>query len=95
VQELAAVHGVGCNPSNALIDAPKSFSASPEGLRATGISAAGPAIELAATMDWKDGIATRLTGGAAALLRNAGVHVALSVAFLVIRTELSETGDDL
>jgi len=86
VVDRAALGGtclnVGCIPSKALIHAADEFHriAAPEGLREMGISAPGPAIDLTATMDWKDGIVTRLTGGVAALLRKAGVRVVLGEA---------------
>ena len=75
---------VGCIPSKALIHAADEYHriAVPEGLRAMGISATGPAIDLAATMAWKDGIVTRLTGGVSALLRKAGVRVVVGEATL-------------
>ena len=75
---------VGCFPSKALIHAADEYHriAAPEGLRAMGISATGPAIDLAATMAWKDGIVARLTGGVAALLRKAGVRVVAGEATL-------------
>lgn len=75
---------VGCIPSKALIHAADELHriAAPEGLNAMGISAAYPAIDLATTMDWKDGIVTRLTGGVAGLLRKAGVRVVVGEATL-------------
>lgn len=75
---------VGCIPSKALIHAADEYHriAAPEGLRAMGISAAGPSIDLLATMAWKDSIVTRLTGGVAALLRKAGVKVVAGEAIL-------------
>ena len=88
VVDRAALGGaclnVGCIPSKALIHAADEFHriAAPEGLRAMGISASGYAIDLAATMDWKDSIVTRLTGGVAALLRKAGVRVVVGEATL-------------
>lgn len=81
VVDRAALGGtclnVGCIPSKALIHAADEFHriAAPEGLRAMGIGASAPVIDLAATMGWKDGIVARLTGGVAALLRKAGVRV--------------------
>jgi dihydrolipoamide dehydrogenase len=88
VVDRAALGGtclnVGCIPSKALIHAADKFHriAAPEGLRAMGISASGSAIDLAATMNWKDSIVTRLTGGVAALLRKAGVRVVAGEATL-------------
>ncbi|MCF3595106.1 dihydrolipoyl dehydrogenase [Rhodobacteraceae bacterium LMO-12] len=66
---------VGCIPSKALIHAADEFAAATE--RATGdalgISAGKPQIDLAQTMEWKDGIVTRLVGGVSGLLKKAGV----------------------
>jgi dihydrolipoamide dehydrogenase len=69
---------VGCIPSKALIHAADEFekiariarSASP-----LGISAGKPAIDLAKTVLWKDGIVGRLNSGVSALLKRAGVKV--------------------
>ena len=68
---------VGCIPSKALIHAADAFE------RACGFSAGSalgirvqaPAIDLAQTQRWKDGITARLTTGVGALLRRAGVQV--------------------
>lgn len=66
---------VGCIPSKALIHAAVEFEAAMQ--RATddtlGISAGEPQIDLARTMEWKDGIVTRLTSGVSGLLKKAGV----------------------
>ena len=68
---------VGCIPSKALIHAAEEFhriarlSATP----AMGISAQGAALDLGATVAWKDGIVERLTGGVATLLRKARVRL--------------------
>lgn len=66
---------VGCIPSKALIHAADEFAAacgrtSPDAL---GIRAGKPRIDLAQTMEWKDGIVTRLSGGVSGLLKKAGV----------------------
>ena len=102
VVDRAALGGtclnVGCIPSKALIHAADEFHriAAPDGLRAMGISAAGPAIDLAATTAWKDGIVTRLTGGVSALLRKAGVMVLAGEATLRDgKTAVVETPDGL
>ncbi len=66
---------VGCIPSKALIHAADEFH------RLTlfadhaplGISASKPAIDLARTVEWKDGIVRRLNGGVGGLLKKAGV----------------------
>src|SRR5690606_5176684 len=67
---------VGCIPSKAIIHAAEEFEravalsrfASP-----LGISAAAPSLDLARTMEWKDGIVDRLNHGVAGLLKRAGV----------------------
>ncbi|WP_417598962.1 dihydrolipoyl dehydrogenase [Pararhodobacter oceanensis] len=66
---------VGCIPSKALIHAGDEFaqaSARASG-DALGISAGAPSIDLAQTMEWKDGIVTRLTSGVSGLLKKSGV----------------------
>jgi dihydrolipoamide dehydrogenase len=75
---------VGCIPSKALIHAADEYHriAAPKALKAMGISAATPAMDLAATMAWKDGIVTRLTGGVSTLLRKAGVRMVTGEATL-------------
>ncbi len=66
---------VGCIPSKALIHAAAEFEIATHRANgdALGISAAAPQIDLARTMEWKDGIVARLTGGVAGLLKKAGV----------------------
>jgi dihydrolipoamide dehydrogenase len=69
---------IGCIPSKALIHAADEFArisefASGEG--ELGISLAAPKIDLARTMQWKDGIVGRLTGGVSALLKKANVKI--------------------
>jgi dihydrolipoamide dehydrogenase len=68
---------VGCIPSKALIHAAEEFdkvrryaAGSP-----LGIVADAPRIDLARTVQWKDGIVKRLTGGVGALLKKNGVQV--------------------
>ncbi|MDL2355550.1 MAG: dihydrolipoyl dehydrogenase [Pseudomonadota bacterium] len=68
---------IGCIPSKALIHAAEEFDkvrhyadGSP-----LGISADAPRIDLARTVQWKDGIVKRLTGGVGALLKKHGVQV--------------------
>jgi len=68
---------IGCIPSKALIHAAEKFH---EASRHTedsplGIRAAAPTIDVARTVDWKDGIVKRLTGGVGALLKKNGVKV--------------------
>ncbi|WP_340107215.1 dihydrolipoyl dehydrogenase [Pikeienuella sp. HZG-20] len=66
---------VGCIPSKALIHAAEEFAAVTERASgdALGVSAGKPRIDLARTMEWKDGIVTRLTVGVSGLLKKAGV----------------------
>ncbi|MHC5654007.1 dihydrolipoyl dehydrogenase [Stappia sp.] len=69
---------VGCIPSKALIHAAEEFhklSRFASGSGALGISAASPAIDLAATLDWKNGIVSRLNAGVAGLLKKAGTRL--------------------
>ena len=68
---------IGCIPSKALIHAAEKFH---EASRHTedsplGIRAAAPTIDVTRTVDWKDGIVKRLTGGVGALLKKNGVKV--------------------
>ena len=69
---------IGCIPSKALIHAAEEFHlarrmAGPG--NALGISVASPAIDLGRTVDWKDGIVGRLTGGVTGLLQRARVKI--------------------
>ena len=69
---------VGCIPSKALIHAADVFekiAAVASGTSPLGISAGKPALDLAKTMLWKDGIVGRLTNGVAGLLKRAGMKV--------------------
>jgi dihydrolipoamide dehydrogenase len=67
---------VGCIPSKALIHAAdefakaRSFSAGNE----LGISAGTPKIDLSRTIEWKNGIVKRLTGGVSSLLKKANTR---------------------
>ncbi|MDQ7774522.1 dihydrolipoyl dehydrogenase [Paracoccus aminovorans] len=73
---------VGCIPSKALIHAAEEFHriAALSSTAAMGISAGPPTLDLAATMAWKDGIVSRLTGGVATLLRKAKVRLVTGMA---------------
>lgn len=67
---------VGCIPSKAFIHVAEEFAALNEaaaGKSPFGLSAAAPAVDLAKTVAWKDGIVQRLNNGVAALLRRARV----------------------
>lgn len=69
---------IGCIPSKAIIHAADDFAktvAMAAGKNAMGIKADNPAIDLAKTMTWKDGITGRLTLGVAGLLKKAGVKI--------------------
>jgi len=81
VVEQAKVGGtclnVGCIPSKALIHAADEFHKLSwyDGRSALGITATSPAIDLARTIAWKDGIVARLTGGVEGLLKKAGTRL--------------------
>src|SRR6185437_14938790 len=69
---------IGCIPSKALIHAADEFAGltrMASGRNRFGISASTPALNLAQTIAWKDGIVGRLTEGVSALLRRAGVKI--------------------
>jgi dihydrolipoamide dehydrogenase len=76
---------IGCIPSKALIHAAEEFdkvrhyaAGSP-----LGIMADAPRIDVARTVQWKDGIVKRLTGGVGALLKKNGVQVVAGWARIV------------
>lgn len=68
---------VGCIPSKALIHVADEFEKAERfaGKTAIGVSASKPKIDLAKTVEWKNGIVGRLTGGVGALLKKAKVRV--------------------
>jgi dihydrolipoamide dehydrogenase len=68
---------IGCIPSKALIHAADEFEHACHFARGSplGISVQSPALDVAQTVRWKDGIVSRLTGGVGALLKKAGVQV--------------------
>jgi dihydrolipoyl dehydrogenase len=69
---------IGCIPSKALIHAADEFARVSQfafGEDSLGISLATPRLNLARTMQWKDGIVGRLTGGVSALLKKANVKI--------------------
>ena len=68
---------VGCIPSKALIHAAGELAKAREFAARSplGISVQSPAIDIARTVRWKDGIVKRLTGGVEALLRKSGANV--------------------
>src|ERR1700761_6857141 len=63
---------VGCIPSKALIHAADEFAHASRS-SALGISISEPKIDLARTVQWKDGIVSRLTTGVSGLLKKAQV----------------------
>ena len=67
---------VGCIPSKALIHAAEDYArlTHAAGDHPFGLSARDPKIDLAAAMDWKDGIVGRLRTGVGGLLKRAGVR---------------------
>ena len=69
---------VGCIPSKALIHAADEFELARKaaaGKSPLGITLSSPAIDLARTVAWKDGIVGRLNSGVVSLLRKAGVKI--------------------
>jgi dihydrolipoamide dehydrogenase len=67
---------IGCIPSKALIHAADEFvrvAQLASGANPLGILLAAPQFDLAKTMQWKDSIVGRLTGGVSTLLKNANV----------------------
>ena len=88
---------VGCIPSKALIHAAEEFHraclyAADNQL---GIVATRPSINLQQTVQWKDGIVSRLNNGVSGLLKRAGVTViAGQASFLDGKTVKVDTNDD-
>jgi dihydrolipoamide dehydrogenase len=68
---------IGCIPSKAMIHAAEEFEKAHHysGDSPLGIVAEGVKIDVSRTVQWKDGIVKRLTGGVGALLRKHGVQV--------------------
>jgi dihydrolipoamide dehydrogenase len=68
---------VGCIPSKALIHAAEAFHRAVEqSVKAPfGLRVERPSIDLARTVEWKDGVVGRLTGGVAALLKRHKVRI--------------------
>ena len=74
---------VGCIPSKALIHAAEEFDnvrRAAAGESPLGISLRAPAIDLAKTIGWKDGVVGRLRSGVAALLKKTNVKIVVGVA---------------
>ncbi|MEZ5655078.1 MAG: dihydrolipoyl dehydrogenase [Sphingobium sp.] len=76
---------VGCIPSKALIHAADEFHkvTTFSGTNELGISVAKPAIDLGKTIDWKDGVVKRLTGGVSGLLKKAKARTVQGKATIV------------
>ena len=69
---------IGCIPSKALIHAAEQFEHARHfgnGDSPLGIRVEAPTIDIARTVQWKDGIVAKLTGGVGALLKKNGVKV--------------------
>src|SRR4029453_5272719 len=68
---------VGCIPSKALIHAAEAFGHAVEQSRSAplGIKVERPTIDFARTIEWKDGVVGRLTGGVGALLKRHRVKI--------------------
>ena len=76
---------IGCIPSKALIHAAEEFERARHwnGHSPLGIQVQSPTIDLARTVQWKDGIVGRLTGGVGTLLKKNGVQVVKGWAHVV------------
>lgn len=76
---------VGCIPSKAVIHAADEFArmVSAAGHSPLGITTAPPTIDLARTVEWKDGIVTRLNRGVGSLLAGVGTEVVVGRATMV------------
>jgi len=92
---------VGCIPSKAIIHAADefykldSFCNSDNASSALGISAESASLDLAKTMQWKDGIVSRLNSGVGGLLKKANVQVLQGVAhFRDGKTVIVNTGNE-
>lgn len=86
----------GCIPSKALIHAADAFHHAQEavGGNALGISVGPPRIDLGRTMDWKDQIVGKLTGGVSGLLKKARTRVIQGQAHVIDgKTVLVETAE--
>lgn len=87
---------IGCIPSKALIHAAESFEKATHwaGDSALGIKVQAPSIDIARTVQWKDGIVKRLTGGVGALLKKNGVKVVAGWATVIDGKTVDVTGTD-
>jgi dihydrolipoamide dehydrogenase len=89
---------IGCIPSKALIHAAEEFDKVrhyAEG-SSLGIAVGAASIDLARTIEWKDGIVKRLTSGVGALLKKNGVQVVNGWARIVDgkSVEVQQSGTD-
>lgn len=89
---------IGCIPSKALIHAAEEFDKVRQYAAGSplGIMADAPRIDLSRTLQWKDGIVKRLTGGVGALLKKNGVQVINGWARVIDgkSVEVRENGSD-
>ncbi len=90
---------VGCIPSKALIHAAEEYEKVAHfasGKTPLGISVEAPKIDLARTVQWKDGIVGRLNSGVSGLLKKAGVKIVHGTAAfrdgktVAVETEMGE-----
>jgi dihydrolipoamide dehydrogenase len=89
---------IGCIPSKALIHAAEEFEKVRHYAEGSplGIVTEAPRIDLARTVQWKNGIVKRLTGGVGALLKKNGVQVVAGWARILDgkTVEVQESGKD-
>ncbi len=87
--EAAALGGtclnIGCIPSKAMIHVAEELDKARHCAEGSplGITIEGARLDLARTVEWKDGIVKRLTGGVGALLRKNGVKVVQGMARII------------
>ncbi|WP_375201026.1 dihydrolipoyl dehydrogenase [Hyphococcus sp.] len=87
---------VGCIPSKAIIHAADEFEKATHfaGESAIGVKAGKPGIDFAKTLEWKDGIVKRLTGGVGGLLKKSKVRSIAGWATFVDGKTVDVTGGD-
>lgn len=87
---------IGCIPSKALIHAAESYEKAQywSGDSALGIKVQSPSIDIARTVQWKDGIVKRLTSGVGALLKKNGVQVVVGWATVIDGKTVKVRGAD-
>lgn len=76
---------IGCIPSKALIHAAEEFDRAHHYTQDSplGIRVQSPSIDIARTVQWKDGIVSKLTGGVGALLKKNAVEVVRGAAWVL------------